>query len=138
MHREREGGKGNTLKPFSDCGSGDVNEITFLEDFLQDEPLVGLEPLHGRQPELLEVSQRDDFRFLEVTHLGLGELPVPDPSIPDLNRIVPVGGLGLDLGHDVALSEPYHRHRDHSPVRLEEGHHPQFRAHDPNSGLHAH
>lgn len=82
------------------------------------------------------MAQRDDARFLQVTHLGLGQLPVPDPPVAELDRVVAVGGLGLDLGHDVSLAETHHGDGHDEAVGLEVGHHAELGAHHADPGLH--
>lgn len=113
-----------TLESLADGVAGDVDEITLLEDFVEDQPLSGLEPLHGLEAELLEVAHGDGPGLVEVAELGLGELAVPDTAVSELHGLVAVGGCGLDLGDDVALAESDDGDGDDGALGLEVGHHP--------------
>lgn len=73
-----------------------------------------------------------------MTHLRLGELPVPDPAVPHLDGIVAVGGLGLELGDDVSFFKSDDGDRDDLSIGLEVTHHAQLGTHDPNACLVAH
>ena len=114
----------DTLESLANGSAGDINEISLLENFIKNEPLSGLESLDGLEAELLEMAHGDGAGLAEVAELGLGELAVPDPSVTDLDGVVAVGGSGLDLGDDVALSEGDDSDGDNGALGLEVGHHP--------------
>lgn len=115
-----------SLEPFPNRRPRHVDKITFLENLIEDQLLVRLEPFNARQPELLEMPQRDHAGLLEMARLGLRQLLVADAAVPDLDGVVPVGGQGFDLGHDVAFAEPDDGYGDHGSVWLEERHHPEL------------
>lgn len=126
------------LKPFSDCGSGHIDQVTLLEQVVEDQLLIGLEALNVLEPKLLEMAQWDSAGLLEMAHFGLGEFPVADAAVAHLNGVVSVGGLGFDLGDYVAFFETHHGDRDYFAAGLEEAHHAQLGGHDSYAGLHAH
>lgn len=112
------------MESLADGVARDVDEITLLEDFVEDQPLSGFEPFHGLEAELLEVAHGNGPRLVEVAELGLGELAVPDTAVPDLYGLVGVSCRGLDLGDDVALAESDDGDGDDGALGLEVGHHP--------------
>lgn len=130
--------KRQTLETLSDGGARDINKVTLLEELLKDEPLVRLETLHRLEPELLEMAQGNGSGLLQVTKLGLGELLVPNPAVTHLDGVVSVGRLGLDLRHNVSLSETHDRDGHDLAVILEVTHHPQLGGHHSGAGLHTH
>lgn len=136
--REEERERGPTLETLADGGAGDINEVTLLEEFIEEEGLVGVEAINGLETELLKVAHGDGTGLLEMTHLGLGEFAVPDPLVANLDGAVTVGGVGLDLGDDVAFLEADDGDGNNHSVLLEEAHHPQLGAHHSNPRLHAH
>lgn len=113
-----------TLESLADGIARYVDEVTLLEDVVEEQPLSGLEPLDGLEAELLEMAHGDGPGLGEVAELGLGELAVPDTAVSDLYRLVAVGGGGLDLGDDVALAESDDGDGDDGALGLEVGHHP--------------
>ncbi|KAF4368618.1 hypothetical protein F8388_012361 [Cannabis sativa] len=58
-----------------------------------------------------------------MTHLRLGQFPVPHTAVSHLNGVVSIGGLGLDLGDNVAFLEADDGYGNDLAVGLEETHH---------------
>ena len=112
------------MESLADGSAGDVNDISLLENFVKNEPLSRFESLNRLETELLEMAHGDGAGLVEVAKFGLGELAVPNPSVTDLDGVITVGGSGLDLGDDVALSESDDGDGYNGALGLEVGHHP--------------
>ena len=66
------------------------------------------EPRAAAHPELAQPSHGLGARLVEVAQLGLGDLGLLAGQVPRLHRAVPVGSVGLDLGHHVAALQGDH------------------------------
>jgi hypothetical protein len=137
------GRENKTLEALANGGTGDINKITLLENLIKHKPLVGLKAIHGHQAKLLKMAHRNGIHLLQMTQLRLCELAVPDSPVAELDGVVAVGGLGLDLGHDVSFFKSHHGDRDDLAVGLEVAHHAQLGPHHshpclvPHSDHHA-
>jgi len=127
-----------TLETLANGGARDINKITLLEKFIENEALVKVELINGLKTELLKMTHGNGTNLLEMTHFGFGQFAVSDPSVTNLDGVVAIGGLSFDLSDNVPFLEANDSDRNNDTVGLEEAHHTQFGGHDSNTCLHTH